>query len=303
MHCETAVRTVDGVGLVAVRLRNPVAVPRRVRVENRLDGPVCPPRRDGVPEPGWDRDGVTVRVDAGGRRALGYACPMADESVEPVEPAATVANTDRASDDATGRERRRVREAVHRLGRPGPPRDAVPAGATGATTTEAASTEAAPTTAGSSQDRSARSVEVERAPGYAPERAEDDDSIGAGDGDDEDDGGETREFDPAIPTPTSEWLEGVRGRVDAAEALTDPEPAAAADALAAAANQPMPEQGSPLGERPPSAAVEALAAQVDDDAATLRSLATRVERLADRAAAADPSTAAIRTLIEGREER
>ncbi|MFW5917154.1 MAG: hypothetical protein ACOCRD_01950 [Halorubrum sp.] len=71
----------DDASLVCCRVRNDGAVPRRVRIENRLDGPVLPPRRAGVPERGWDANGVTVRLAPGQRRALGFAVPA-----PPVEP-------------------------------------------------------------------------------------------------------------------------------------------------------------------------------------------------------------------------
>ncbi|EMA68291.1 DUF7857 domain-containing protein, partial [Halorubrum kocurii] len=57
-----------GVSLVRCRVRNDDAVPRRVRIESRLDGPVLPPRRDGVPETGWDEAGVTLRLAPEERR-------------------------------------------------------------------------------------------------------------------------------------------------------------------------------------------------------------------------------------------
>lgn len=53
------------VSLVRCRVRNDDAVPRRVRIESRLDAPVLPPRRGGIPETGWDESGVTLRLDPG----------------------------------------------------------------------------------------------------------------------------------------------------------------------------------------------------------------------------------------------
>ncbi|MFC6890101.1 hypothetical protein [Halorubrum trueperi] len=79
--------TVDREGdasLVRCCVRNDEAVPRRVRIENRLDGPVLPPRRAGVPEPGWDATGVTMQLAPGDRRALGFAVPAPPEE-PPVE--------------------------------------------------------------------------------------------------------------------------------------------------------------------------------------------------------------------------
>lgn len=71
----------DDASLVCCRVHNDGTVSRRVRIENRLDGPVLPPRRAGVPERGWDPNGVTVRLAPGQRRALGFAVPA-----PPVEP-------------------------------------------------------------------------------------------------------------------------------------------------------------------------------------------------------------------------
>lgn len=112
LDCETA-RT-DEVTLVTAWLQNERATDRRVRLRNRLDGPVLPPRRNGEPEPGWDRDGVTIVVPGGERIALGYACPA-----EPESPPATVEWVD--ADDESGRESP-VAEAMRRLGDARPPR-------------------------------------------------------------------------------------------------------------------------------------------------------------------------------------
>ncbi|WP_251342185.1 hypothetical protein [Haloplanus halophilus] len=108
----------DDVALVTVDLRNPSPVDRRVRVENRLDGPVLPPRRAGVPEPGWDDDGFTGVVPAGERRALGYACPAPGE-----RPPVSVADEGRATD---GEPVSAVATAVRELADARPPADAVP---------------------------------------------------------------------------------------------------------------------------------------------------------------------------------
>ena len=79
----------DGVALVELTVTNPTDAARRVRVANRLDGPVWPPRREGVPEAGWDDGGFEGVVAPGGRRALGYASPI---------PAADFPGTDSGTD-------------------------------------------------------------------------------------------------------------------------------------------------------------------------------------------------------------
>jgi hypothetical protein len=122
MESEWQLTTLDGrddVVLVTVRLRNPSPVDRRVRVDNRLDGTVLPPRRAGVPEPGWDADGFEGLVPAGERRAIGYACP-APETRPPV----AVVDEGRATEvnEATT-----AADAVRELGDACPPVDALPA--------------------------------------------------------------------------------------------------------------------------------------------------------------------------------
>ncbi|PSQ49979.1 hypothetical protein BRD15_02475 [Halobacteriales archaeon SW_6_65_15] len=126
-----------GVSLVELTVENPTDCARRVRVGNRLDGAVWPPRREGVPEAGWDDGGFEGVLAPGERRALGYASPA-----QPVEPPVELVWTERAgesertddagwsadevapdavpSDDAT------PEDVVRSLGDPRPPADAVP---------------------------------------------------------------------------------------------------------------------------------------------------------------------------------
>jgi hypothetical protein len=118
MESEWSLESLRGVALVTVQLRNPTAVDRRVRVTNRLDGPLLPPRRRGVPEPGWDDEGFEGVVPAEGRRALGYACP-ADPTTPPIEV------VDEGRDEAA---RSRTERALRELGDPRPPADAVTSG-------------------------------------------------------------------------------------------------------------------------------------------------------------------------------
>lgn len=123
MESEWSVRPLedrDDIALVTVELRNPTAVDRRVRVRNRLDGPVLPPRRAGVPEPGWDEDGFAGVVPSGGRHVLGYACPTAVR-----RPPIAVVDEGRATDEAAEREASAA-AAVRGLDDPRPPAAAVP---------------------------------------------------------------------------------------------------------------------------------------------------------------------------------
>lgn len=85
--------TVETVVLVELVVENPTTIPVRVRVGNRLDGEIRPPRRNGVPEAGWDEGGFEGVVGTGERRALGYAV-AADSNVE--SPPAEIVWSERA---------------------------------------------------------------------------------------------------------------------------------------------------------------------------------------------------------------
>lgn len=114
-----------GVSLVRCRVRNDDAVPRRVRIESRLDGPVLPPRRDGVPETGWDEAGVTLRLAPEERRALGFAV-----RAPPTEPPVEVAEVTAVEPgDEPERSETPTAVALRRLGDHRPPREAVTGGA------------------------------------------------------------------------------------------------------------------------------------------------------------------------------
>jgi len=105
--------------------------PCRVRVENRLDGPVWPPRRHGEPVAGWEDGTFTGQVPGGGTIPVGYATPAPVE-----EPPAAVVDTEPATDAETtigSRERALAPEVestpagvVRALGDPVVPRDGVP---------------------------------------------------------------------------------------------------------------------------------------------------------------------------------
>jgi hypothetical protein len=103
--------------------------PARGRVENCLDGPVWPPRRQGVPEAGWDEDGFEGTVPAGERLVLGYASP-ADPAEPPVRLSSSATEAGQ-SDPAERPGQVSPREVIRTLGDPTPPRDAVPAGEEG----------------------------------------------------------------------------------------------------------------------------------------------------------------------------
>jgi hypothetical protein len=121
---------------VELVVRNPTAIARRFRIGNRLDGPVWPPRREGVPAAGWDDGGYEGVVEAEDRRALGYASPLQsgespaeaeDSPAEaPSEPPAELVWTERAGDSESPDAEATPEEVVRSLGDPRPPADAVP---------------------------------------------------------------------------------------------------------------------------------------------------------------------------------
>jgi len=109
----------DGVTLVTVRLDG-AGVAQRVRLTNRLDGPVWPPRRRGVPAEGWNDDCFETVVPADGVVAVGYASPE-----PPVDAPVAVVDREIVDEGAIG-ESVTAADAIRELGDPSPPRDAVP---------------------------------------------------------------------------------------------------------------------------------------------------------------------------------
>jgi len=72
-------------GVTLVRLYVTAEDRRRVRIENRLDGPVWPPREEGQPAAGWDDDTFEGVVAPDHRLVAGYATPA-----QPADPPAEV---------------------------------------------------------------------------------------------------------------------------------------------------------------------------------------------------------------------
>lgn len=115
MRLETETHRRGGVTLVAARVRNDGEEARRVRMANRCDGSVWPPREHGLPATGWDDGGWEGVLEPGETQPLGYATPAA-----PASPPVEFAWTERAAGSeptAAG--------ALADLGDPRPPRDAV----------------------------------------------------------------------------------------------------------------------------------------------------------------------------------
>lgn len=246
----------DGVTLVTVRLRD-IDVPTRVTVRNCLDGPVWPPRSEGLPEAGWTAAGFSGVV-APGSHALGYATPARPEGT-PAELADAVAVPEA---DPVGERTDRPADVVRELGDPSPPGDAVPAA-------ESAVSPPAQTTA----DTAAASPLSEdgRGSGPAPSSADAEPAPRGPDAEAD----QTR-----LPPELGPWLAEMERRADVAEALAGAETVPeATDAVRAAGGL---------------AAVRTLSAAGDER--QLRRLARRARRLADRRAAATIPVETLSTL-------
>lgn len=253
----------NGTTLVTVRVENTRADPRRVRIDNLLDGRIAPPRSHGVPERGWDDDGVERRLAGGETLSVGYACdaPMTTPPVA-VRGAA-------GGDEA---EVSPVEEALRSLGDHAPPRAVLP--------------DDEP----ESLDRSTDDP--------ATGRDDDGDESSFGPDDSEDDTGDrVDDVDPVAPTeltPSVGDRTAPRQDEDRESAVGVPQTVAAwfdavearlatADRLGGDVREATPVVAT-LGGR---AGVETLATTLDADATTLRTVAARATALADRVDATD----------------
>lgn len=99
-------------GITLVELFVTSETDERVRIESELT-PVWPPRRQGVPADGWDKDTFEGTVEAGTTLVVGYASPA-----EPVDPPAKLVSPD-SGETVT------PRDLVRSLGEAGPTRDAI----------------------------------------------------------------------------------------------------------------------------------------------------------------------------------
>ncbi|GAB7091723.1 hypothetical protein JCM18237_19940 [Halorubrum luteum] len=273
MELSWGVEREDGVSLVRCRLHNDEAVPRRVRLQNRLDGPVLPPRRGGVPEAGWDEDGVTVRLDPDQRRALGYATPA--EPVDPpveltVEEAAEAGGEDPSPTAA---------DAVRELGTYRPPREAVPAAPE-----EAGSVGPRDDSVGAGGESNNTTTddvagidvaETGDVAEIADVTADADDTSGAADA------RRAELDDPADPDRAEAWLDAVERRIRRGERLVDADVATATTVVAAAGGVD---------------AIAELDSRLEGDAARLRRISDRADALAARAERADVPTDALERL-------
>ncbi|MFB6146235.1 MAG: hypothetical protein ABEJ08_00930 [Halobacteriaceae archaeon] len=177
----------DGITLVEVVVANDGDRHRRVRVETAVDGPVWQPRRQGVPESGWDAAAYTGIVAPGGVRPLGFATPAATG-----DPPVRIADTEVV--DGPDRDQTAT-DVLVALGDPRPPRDAV-----------------VPPDDGTVEPPDSRGTPGDAAVGQGPadKRA----GGGGGGGPAEPDGttarGRTR-HDP-VPEPVADWLAAVARR-------------------------------------------------------------------------------------------
>ena len=278
MEYDCATRTVAGTTLVTVTVRNEAAVPRRVRVRNALPGPVLPPRRDGVPERGWDGDGFTGVVPANDERSVGYACPVVSDAEAPV----AVESLGRA-DGADAVDADPEAEAIRTLGRARPPADAVP-------TPDVAARGPADRSADGESSRTKESQTASDERAAAVSRTADRRSVGSqpsrvgSDPPSDDMVSSPGGADPTDPPAAVEsWLSAVETRVRRAETLTDATAAEAATVLES------------------TACVAGLPAAVAADEAALRTVADRARTLADRAGRTDaePVVEAVGSLAGG----
>jgi hypothetical protein len=279
VDAEWTTRVQAGVTFVSLVVENRTPVARTVRVNNELDGPVLPPRTAGVPEAGWDEGGYRGRVEAADTVAVGYACPVRADGA----PVAVVDEGPAGEDDGPAAT---PEAAVRTLGRPGPPRDAVPRravvrsddapgdggadeGGDDVRAGESPVARCVEDASGASADATGRSREPE--PDTAGREVDTDGGDEAADGSDGgDEAADVSTTSPGedLPPAVGQWLADVEGRVERGERLTG---ASVAEATAV-----LSETG---GLDTAAQLPETLAA----DARALRALARRATVLAARA--------------------
>lgn len=263
-RAEWDVSHLDDATLVTVRVTNTAPHSRVVHLENRLDGPVLPPRRNGVSEGGWDADGVTRSVPPEATIAVGYAC-----HAPPRDPPVTVC--DSPADEPTETS---VERALRSLGEHAPPRAAVAPRPPMADPDSTSDSNDAGDVASTDAAESTRDE-----PGSRPEETDTDaDSIDvAAEGSD---AGRNRRLSPAdpstqtppnacdstVPQTVDSWFDAVEARLHTVDRL---------DASVEAATPVLASIGGRRG-------VETLAETLAADARALRAAADRAEALAAR---------------------
>lgn len=272
MELDWSVDREGDASLVGVRVRNDGAVPRRVRIESRLDGPVLPPRRGGVPESGWGAEGVTAVIDPGERAAFGFAAlgdradpPVEITSVESMPPDAENSRASTESDSD------RARAAVRNLESHHPPRrtvdrkEAVDRGdkrRLGGAKAVGSGRDAIDRTWDAADDDA---TATERSVGSAPDRSGTD-GVTSG---------------SPCPDELDAWFAAVEAQIERAERLTDADLATATAVV---------EEAGGIG------AVEGLDERVGADAERLKAVRDRAAALADRAEESEVPTEALEAL-------
>ena len=269
MELDWSVDREGEASLVGVRVRNDGAVPRRVRIESRLDGPVLPPRRGGVPERGWDAAGVTTVIDPGEREAFGFAA-LAEPAEPPVElasvePATADVGEDRATPESDAES---ARAAIRDLESHRPPREAI----------------AEPGAIDHDEDGERKAIDRdEKGESRGAEGDENGDTEAS-----ESDGGDAERSaiaesppSPAAPDDIDAWFAAVEARVERAERLTGADLATATAVV---------EEAGGLD------AVASLDERVAADAERLKAIRDRAAALVDRAEESEVPTEALEGL-------
>lgn len=272
------VHETDDVALVAAVVENEAPTPRRIVLDPRIDGPVLPPRRRGLPERGWTDEGFAGVVPAEGRLALGFA-----SRGELEDPPVAVVDGGRASRDgatAAGADDPTPTAVLRNLGSPIPPRDAVPDGVTGwgssladrsgssvVELSEASheQSESSHERSGSSREQSASSRE-HCSPSSRDRRSEAPRGRGISTGSP----GPGERDCPAtrgLPDTVVDWLDDVATRVDRADRLVE--------------GRTLEEAATAVEAAGGLAAVERLVDALGADQAALRAVADRATELAD----------------------
>lgn len=288
MELDWSVEREGDASLVGFRVRNDGAVPRRVRIESRLDGPVLPPRRGGVPEPGWDAAGATAVIGPGEREAFGFAAlaEPAEPPVELVDVEPVTANVGADSADKSGETL--ARAAVRDLGSHRPPRravagaEAVDRGGERRPGDGAAADPEGDATAQGESESDGDDDEDDDARESEPGVGSDAEGVGSTSGSD---AGRSAAAGPApsaaTPAEVDAWLAAVEARIERAERLTDADLATATAAV---------EEAGGLD------AVDGLDERVAADAERLKAVRDRAAALAERAEGSDVPAEALEAL-------
>jgi hypothetical protein len=123
LTCDCSVARLGSAVLVEAVVASDASVPVRARLSARTDGPVWPPRQNGVPERPWADGELSLVVPPDGRTAVGFATP-ADPGAPPVE-VVEAAPAPEPDDDGPVPDPT-PNGVVRALGDGRPPRDAVP---------------------------------------------------------------------------------------------------------------------------------------------------------------------------------